>query len=75
MEAFSDIMHIEQERRGFCAVNLVLVKMYLGSPDFPSLDALQMVMLSTKYLLISNCLLRLWLRFRIRVRVKVRVSR
>ena len=37
------------------------VTLDLESPDFPSVDALLMVILSTNYLLISKCLLRLGL--------------
>jgi hypothetical protein len=42
------------------------VTLYL---DSPSVDALQMVILSTNYLLISNCLLRLGVRVGLKERL------
>jgi hypothetical protein len=50
------------------------VKLYLDSPDFPSVDALQMAILSSNYLLISNCVVTVRIKFRIGVRVRVKLG-
>ena len=57
----------------FLALLASSVTLHSYGPDFPSVNALQMVILSVDKQLLSKVTVRMGFKFRIRVRVQVRV--